>query len=135
MPSEPERYWGSICLGIVTIATAAIGVALFSSGLVDAQIPKDGPVSVILIGIKYGSAVFAIGLYLGALFVARRIIVPAAERLQRGGSTTAERVLRIYALFFCELLALLILLVADLALNFLAQPVMPPEPAALSFTP
>lgn len=47
MPSEPERYWGSICLGIVTIGTAAIGVALFSSDLVDGQIPEGGSVPVI----------------------------------------------------------------------------------------
>ena len=131
MPSEPERYWGSICLGIVTIATAAIGVALFSSGLVEAQIPKGGSSTGILFGVKLVAAVVAIGFYLAVLYGAGRIIVPAPARLQRDSATTAKRTFRIYLLFIGELLALLLLLVADLLLNFLAPPAMPAAPMAL----
>ena len=135
MPSEPARYWGSICLGIVTIGTAAIGVALFSSDLVDGQIPEGGSVPVILFIVKIGSAVLANFFYLAVLYRAGRLIVSASEKLPRNSAATAKRVSWVYALFFCELLALLILLVADLALNFLAQTALPSEPAALLFTP
>lgn len=134
MPSETERYWGSICLGIVTIATAAIGVALFSSGLVDDQIPKGGPMTIVLLVIKFGSAVLAIVFYLVALYGASRIIVPSPAGLQRDGATTSKRVFWVYALFFGELLALLVLLAADLSLNFLHPPAMPAEPMALLLT-
>ena len=135
MPSEPERYWGSICLGIVTIATAAIGVALFGSGLVEAQIPNDSATVKFLSIAKYGSAGLAVGLYLVVLFVARKVIVPATENLPGDRPTTAERVLWVYALFVCELLALLVLLAADTLLNLLAPPAMPAAPMALLRAP
>ena len=32
---EWERHWNTICLGIVTIATAAVGVALFTADVVE----------------------------------------------------------------------------------------------------
>ena len=131
MPSESERYWGTICLGIVTIATAAIGVALFSSGLVDDQIPEGGPLTIVLLVIKFGSAVLAIVFYLVALYGASRVIVPAPDRLQRDSAATSKRVFWVYALFVGELLALLVLLVADLVLNLLHPPAMPAEPMAL----
>lgn len=131
MPSEPERYWGSICLGIVTIATAALGVALFGSGLVDVQIPDDSATAKILNIAKYSSAGLAVGLYLVVLFVARKVIVPATKNLPGDRPTTAERVLWVYALFFGELLALLLLLAADILLNLLAPPAMPAQPMAL----
>ena len=131
MPSEPERYWGSICLGIVTIATAAIGVALFGSGLVDVQIPDDSVAVKFLNAVKYSSAVLAVGLYLGVLFVASKVIVPATEKLPGDSATTAKQVLWVYALFVGELLSLLVLLAADILLNWLSPPAMPAAPMAL----
>ena len=131
MPSESERYWGSICLGIVTIATAAIGVALFSSGLVDVRIPEGGPLTGILLGVKLVTAVLAIVFYFVALYGASRVIVPSPNRLQRGSVTTAKQVLWVYALFVGELLALVLLLAADLLLNLLHPPPMPAEPMVL----
>lgn len=134
MPSETERYWGTICLGIVTIATAVIGVALFSSGLVDVRIPEGGPLTSILLGVKLVAAVLAIVFYFVALYGASRVIVPAPDRLQRDSATTAKQVLWVYALFVGELLALLVMLFADLFLNFLDPPAMPAEPMALLLT-
>ena len=135
MSSENDRHWGTICLGIVTIATAAIGVALFSSGLVDARVPEGTPMGSILLGAKFGSAGLAIGFYLTVMYSASKVIVPAPERLQRDGRTISQQALRVYAYLACQLLALLLMLIANFFLNLLSQPVMPPEPAALSFTP
>lgn len=135
MPSEQARHWGTIGLGIVTIATAAIGVALFGSDILDANIPNADPqVVTFLLGVKYGAAIFAGSFYVGILFDASRVIVPKPERLQSDGSAISQQVLRIYAYLVSELLALLLLLIADLMLNFLPQPAMQAEPAALLFT-
>ncbi len=132
MLSEQDSHWGTICLGIVTIATAAIGVALFSSNILDANIPNANPLAVaFLLGVKYGAAAFAVGFYVEILFDASKVIVPAPERLQRDGRTISQQALRVYAYLVCELLALLFMLIANFFLNLLAQTAMPAEPAAL----
>lgn len=135
MPSEQIRHWGTIGLGIVTIATAAIGGALFGSDILDANIPNANLQAVaFLLGVKYGAAAIAISFYVKILFDASRVIVPAPARLQNDGRSISQQALRVYAYLVCELLALLLMLIANFLLNLLPQPAMPAEPAALLFT-
>ena len=61
--SDTERRLSSICLGIVTVATAAIGVALFTSDLAKVDIPGGQNPIWILVVLKVYSAFIAIMLY------------------------------------------------------------------------
>lgn len=132
MVSEKDRHWGTICLGIVTIATAAIGAALFGSDILDARIPNANLQAVaFLMGTKYGAAGLAIGFYVVILFNASMVIVPMPESLHKDGLTILQRVLRVYTYLVCELLALLLMLIANFLLNLLAQLAMPAAPATL----
>ena len=132
MPSEPERYWGTICLGIVTIATAAIGVALFGSDILAANTTSVSSQAVaFLLGVKYVAAAVAVGFYVRILADSAGIIVPPAEGFHRDGRTISQQVLRVYAGLVGELTALLLMLTANFVLNLLASPAMPAEPMAL----
>ena len=109
--SDAERHLSSICLGIVTVATAAIGVALFTSDLAKVDIPVGQNPIWILVVLKVYSAFIAIMLYIRLLYAAGGIIVPVPAESRRNGLSPQQQAKFVYALFFGELMALIALLI------------------------
>lgn len=109
--SDTERHLSSICLGIVTVATAAIGVALFASDLAKVAIPSGQNPIWILVILKVYSAAIAIMLYIRLLYAAGGIIVPAIDASRHGRFLPQQQAKFVYALFFGELMALIALLI------------------------
>ncbi len=104
MPGEGrEGHWSTISLGIVTIATAAIGGALFAIDL--GKIVTSLP--------TYFLIALAIAIYLQVLSVGERAIFSTEAELTRHG-TSKRRVARIlYRWFFVELFAIAGLLISQ----------------------
>ena len=109
--SDTERHLSSICLGIVTVATAAIGVALFTSDLAKVDIHVGQNPIWILIVLKVYSAFIAITLYVRLLHAAGRIIVPVPAESRHNSLSPQQQAKFVYALFFGELMALIALLI------------------------
>ena len=113
-PPEPNehwpRHWDIVCLGTVTIGTAALGGAVLSSDLED--IVSSGP--------KFCLAILVLSVYLMLLFSARWAIfsdVPESSRPKPGWRGRVRelyaptgpkkgRVERVFTWFICELLVL-----------------------------
>ena len=108
---DTERHLSSICLGIVTVATAAIGVALFTSDLAKVDIPDIQNPIWILVVLKGYSAAIAVVLYVRLLYAAGGIIIPVPAASRRNGFSPQQQAKFVYALFFGELMALIALLI------------------------
>ena len=120
MPSEAERHWSSVCLGIVTVATAAIGIALFGADIVGVNIPADARLMPLLV-IKLGS-LGALSAYIILLVKARSVVIFSVPRQGIARFDRRRQANLIYILFIAELALLVGLLIASLSLDFLAKP-------------
>ena len=121
MPSEAERHWSSVCLGIVTVATAAIGIALFGADIVGVNIPADARLMPLLV-IKLGCALGALSAYIVLLVKARSVVIFTMPRQGIARFDRRRQANLIYILFIAELALLVGLLIAGLSLDFLAEP-------------
>ena len=100
---EWERHWNTICLGIVTIATAAVGVALFTADMAE----------IITSWATYSLAALAILAYLSVLFLGTSAIFSTSEELEQQRTTKRLVARNLYGWFTLELLALIGLLVPE----------------------
>ena len=128
--SDAERHLSSICLGIVTVATAAIGVALFTSDLANVDIPGGQDPIWILVVLKVYSAVIAIMLYVRLLHAAGGIIVPVPDGSRRRKFSPQQQAKFVYTLFLGELMALIALLIFAWLNELLIQAMADSEAAA-----
>ena len=128
--SDAERHLSSICLGIVTVATAAIGVALFTSDLANVDIPGGQDPIWIPVVLKVYSAFIAIILYVRLLHAAGGIIVPVPAESRRNGFSPQQQAKFVYTLFFGELMALIALLIFAWLNELLIQVMADSEAAA-----
>ena len=95
-----DRHWSTISLGIVTIATAAIGGALFAIE----RTATDTSLATTLA--TYFLEVIAIVVYLYVLILGGRIIFSTSAELSRQRTSKRDLTRTLYAWFFIELLAL-----------------------------
>ncbi len=115
---EWERHWNTICLGIVTIATAAVGVALFTADVAE----------VITSWATYSLAIIAIIAYLDVIYLGGKAIFSTSIGLERQGTSKQGTARNLYRWFVLELLALVGLLIHE-ALASLLQLLAPtPSP-------
>jgi len=70
---EWERHWNTICLGIVTVATAAVGVALFAADIA----------GIVTSWATYSLVVIAILAYLSVLFLGSSAIFATSNELEQ----------------------------------------------------
>ena len=106
MPENPdwERHWNTICLGIVTLATGAVGGALFAT---------DFTTTTGLSLIEYTLTVLAITLYLVVLARGSDAVFSSYQDLIQRGTSKRDKARELYWWFFLELFTLAGLLVAD----------------------
>ena len=95
-----DRHWSTISLGIVTIATAAIGGALFAIE----RTAIDTSLATTLA--TYFLEVIAIVVYLYVLILGGRIIFSTSGELSRQRTSKRDLTRTLYVWFFIELLAL-----------------------------
>ena len=95
-----ERHWNTIALGIVTVATAAIGGALFIIERTTA------PVSLTTTLATYFLELIAIVAYLYVLILARRAIFSTSAQLREQKTSKRSLTHLLYGWFFIELFAL-----------------------------
>ena len=93
---EWERHWNTICLGIVTVATAAIGVALFTADVAE----------VVTSWATYSLAAVAVLAYLSVLYLGANAIFSTSHELERQGTSKRRIARSLYGWFALELLAL-----------------------------
>ena len=116
---EWERHWNTISLGIVTVATAAVGVALFTADVAEA----------VTSWAMYSLAAIAVLAYLIVLFLGSRAIFSTSEELERRGTSKRRIARSLYGWFTLELLVLVGLLIPEVfaGLLQLLAPASPPH--------
>ena len=114
---EWERHWNTICLGIVTVATAAVGVALFTADVAD----------IVTSWATYSLAALAILAYLSVLFLGGSAIFATSNELEQQRTTKRGVARNLYGWFTLELLALIGLLIPE-AFDGLLQLLAPASP-------
>ena len=125
-PTETERHWSTICLGIVTVATAATGATLFGSDLTAIEVPGASPTIWALSSIKWASALTSILLYVWMVYEAGKIIIPIPDEYRRSEFSPSRQTRFVYTLFFGEVVVLVSMLISELLINALT-----PTPVAL----
>ena len=116
---EWERHWNTICLGIVTIATAAVGVALFAADAAE----------VIASWATYSLAAVAVLAYLSVIFLGTNAIFSTSDELEQQGTSKRRMARKLYVWFTLELLALIGLLVLEAFAGLLELLAMTPVAA------
>ena len=114
---EWERHWNTISLGIVTVATAAVGVALFAADVAE----------IVTSWATYSLAALAILAYLSVLFLGGSAIFATSNELERQRTTKRGVARNLYGWFTLELLALIGLLIPE-AFDGLLQLPAPASP-------
>lgn len=95
-----DRHWSTISLGIVTIATAAIGGGLFAIE----RTATGASLTTTLA--TYSLEVIAIVVYLYVLILGGRVIFSTSAELSRQRASKRDLTRTLYAWFFIELFAL-----------------------------
>ena len=121
MPDSPdsqewEHHWNTICLGIVTIATAAAGVALFAADIAD--LVTSWP--------TYSLVLIAIFAYLSVLLQGNKAICSTSDELEQNGTTKRRIARKLYGWFSLEMLSLIGLLVPEAFAGLLELLAPPP---------
>ena len=127
-PRETERHRSIICLGIVTVATAATGATLFGSDLTAIAVPGASPTIWWLSSIKWSSALISILLYVWMVYEAGKIIAPIPDEYRRRDFSSSRHTRFVYALFFGEVVMLVTMLISNLLINTLTPAPVAPLP-------
>lgn len=111
---ESKEHWNTLCLGIVTVATAAVGTVLFASGLAEVEL-SDSVLSRLLPEVtKVVFGVVAIVLYLVLTVISGLIIFGETAQESSNEIHIKRRTRVVYWLFVAELIALFFLLVSNI---------------------
>lgn len=100
---EWERHWNTISLGIVTVATAAIGVALFATDLTETANSWT----------RYSLVIIAVLTYLRVVYLGGRVIFSTSEDLARQRTSKRQLAVQLYLWFGLELFTLASFLIID----------------------
>ena len=122
MPVESDRHWDALCIGIVTIATAALGTVIFVADIYNVSATSAGrPISELT---KVGFAGLAIILYL-AMTMMSGVAIFFADRYDETKPDAKRRLtFVVYALFVAEVFTLSILLAVNVIMDIVtSQPV------------
>ena len=96
-----DNFWVTICLGILAIASAALGAAFFSAGLVNLATTDVSEWSLFWFWCKSVGAVFVVAVYWHMLSRAETAIFATEIELARLGTNRREVVRHIFnGLFF-----------------------------------
>ena len=95
-----DRHWSAISLGIVTIATAAIGGALFA---IDRTATATSLTTTL---VTYSLELIAFFAYLYVLILGGRVIFSTSAEISRQRTSKRDLARTLYVWFFIELLAL-----------------------------
>ena len=112
---EREEHWNTICLGIVTVATAAVGTAVFASGLANIELSNSDRTQLAPDLVKAIFAGIAILLYLLLSTLSGATMFRGGDGSDPEGRADYKRnrTSLIYWLFIAELLALISLLASN----------------------
>ena len=116
---EWERHWNTISLGIVTVATAAVGVALFATDLTET----------VNSWARYGLVIIAVLTYLRVVYLGGRVIFSTPEYLAIQRTSKRQLALQLYLWFGLELFTLANFLIIDAFAGLLASLIKSIEPA------
>ena len=101
MPGQDcERQWNTIALGIVTVATAAVGGALF---VIERAV---APTSLATTLATYFLELIALFAYFYVLILGGRVIFSPSAELRAQGTSKRDLARLLYGWFFVELFAL-----------------------------
>lgn len=116
---EWERHWNTISLGIVTVATAAVGVALFATDLTET----------VNSWARYCLVIIAVLTYLRVVYLGGRVIFPTPEYLATQRTSKRQLAFQLYLWFGLELFTLANFLIIDAFAGLLASLIKSIEPA------
>ena len=116
---EWERHWNTICLGIVTVATAAVGVAFFASDVTE----------IVTSWAAYSLVAIVVLAYLNVLYLGSKSIFSTSDELEQQGTTKRRIARNLYGWFALELLALVGLVVPEAFASLLQLLAPAPSPA------
>ena len=110
---ERAEHWNTLCLGILTIASAAVGTAVFASGLADIELSNSIQSQLLPEIAKVVFATVAIGFYLALTVISGQIIFGDGVQDEAGDVHKRNRTRFVYRLFVVELIALVFLLATN----------------------
>lgn len=110
MHPDWDRQWITICLGVLTIASAAVGAALFSAGLVDVTTSAVNPTALVSLYSRLIVSLFVTAIYLTMVRHAETAIFATDFELARYGTNRRRSVQHIYQGLFLVLFGLLALI-------------------------
>jgi hypothetical protein len=112
---EREEHWNTICLGIVTVATAEVGTAVFASGLTNIDLSNRDITQLVpdIVKVLFAGAAIVLYVFVGtlsgvAMFRTGHEATPEARADDKRNRTSL-----IYWLFIAELIALICLLASN----------------------
>jgi len=117
MNTDWDRHWDTMCLGIITIATAVMGAAFFAADIASISFASKELEARMMEFIKIAPVFIVLLVYLRMVLVARKSIFTASADLERAGTSKREQTAYVFEGFII-IVGLLILL---LALNMLTD--------------
>ena len=109
MDFDRDKLWVTICLGIVTISSAAVGVAFFSAGLADLTITEIDGTSLAWLVWKFAGVLMVVAVYWHMLRRAEIAMFVTDFDLAKMGTNRREAVRHIFNGLFFVLFGLLLI--------------------------
>ena len=117
MDEDWDRHWNTLCLGILTLATATVGAAFFAGGVANIDLSSSD------LGIQILQALTFVFIF-GALLVlirlvgaASKVICTSSTDLELEGTTKRAQTAYVYLGFTLIIMALVALLVIEFFTN------------------
>ncbi len=129
MDFDQDKLWVTVCLGIVTISSAAVGAAFFSAGLVDFTVAEIDATSLAWLSWKFIGAILVAAIHWNMLRRADTAMFATDFDLAKMGTNRRQAVRQIFNGLFFVLFGLLWLValnvVEDLSISLNPETAMP----------
>lgn len=129
MDFDQDKLWVTVCLGIVTISSAAVGAAFFSAGLADLTVENIDATSLAWLLWKFIGAILVVAIHWNMLRRAETAMFATDFDLAKTGTNRREAVRQIFNGLFFVLFGLLLIValntMQDLSVSLNPETAMP----------
>jgi len=114
MNAEWDRRWNTVCLGIITIATATVAAAFFAADVANSDFSSQEFAVRILQLAKISTIFIVLLVHLRLVIAASKSIFTSSADLERAGTSKRAQTAYVFEGFIIILMLLVILLVVNL---------------------
>ena len=113
MDEDWDRHWNTLCLGILTLATATVGAAFFAGGVANIDLSSNDHDIQILQATKFIFIFGALLVLIRLVGAASKAIFTSSPALEHEGTSKRAQTEYVYLGFTLIIMALIALLVID----------------------